>query len=135
MSRPPHLLSFSRFQDQRGRLVVAEDNEDLPFSLQRVYWITQTEDQGLRGAHAHKTLEKILICVQGEVQITLENQDGEQLKYILEQPDVGLYIPPMHWGEMKLAGGTILLSLNSALYNEEDYIRDYELFKSLSHVE
>ena len=82
--------------------------------------------------HAHKKLEQLLICVYGEIEIQLDNGNGETETVILNDPSKGLYVGPMMWHTMKwLKNDSILLVLASAHYNEADYIRNYDEFKNI----
>ena len=116
-----------------GILCVAEDNTDVvPFEIKRVYYTYETDKEIIRGHHAHKKLEQLLICVYGEIEIQLDNGNGETETVILNDPSKGLYVGPMMWHTMKwLKNDSILLVLASAHYNEADYIRNYDEFKNI----
>lgn len=114
--------------DSRGSLIALEANKDIPFEIRRVYYIFDTKEGVVRGHHAHKTLEQVLICVSGSCTIVLD--DGkERTEVLLDKPNMGLYIGPNMWHEMKdFSSGAVLLVLASDFYNETDYIRDYSEF-------
>lgn len=113
-----------------GILCVAEDNTDIvPFEIKRVYYTYGADQEIIRGHHAHKKLEQLLICVHGEIEIQLDNGDGQTKTIILNNPSKGLYVGPMMWHTMKwLKSDSILLVLASEHYDEADYIRDYGEF-------
>lgn len=118
---PPH-------GDDRGQLVALEALEDIPFAVKRVYYIYDTLPGVVRGKHAHRCLEQILICVHGSCKVALE--DGQERREILlDDPTLGLYISNDTWREMyDFSEGAVLLVLASEHYDEADYIRDYTKF-------
>lgn len=119
---------FQPHGDERGQLVALEEFKDIPFTIRRVYYMYDTEKGVVRGRHAHKSLEQILICIHGACKIRLDN--GTEKKVVpLEKPYEGLYIPGSLWREMyDFSPDAVLLVLASQLYNEEDYIRDYDKY-------
>ncbi len=114
--------------DSRGSLIAIESNKDIPFDMKRIYYIFDTKPGVVRGHHAHKTLEQMLICVSGSCTIVLD--DGEKRsEVVLSDPSTGLYIGANIWHEMKdFSEGAVLLVLASDFYNENDYIRNYDEF-------
>lgn len=119
---------FQQHGDQRGHLVSLEEFKDIPFNIKRVYYMYDTADGVSRGFHAHKKLQQILICIHGSVNITLDN--GKEKKVVsLEKPYEGLYVSNSMWREMSdFSDGAVLLVLASELYDESDYIRNYDEF-------
>jgi hypothetical protein len=123
--QPLHNLNVH--EDARGKLVSVEGSRDLPFNIERVYYIIPRQGAA-RGFHAHKSLKQLLICVSGSCHILVD--DGvERQDVLLDRPDVGLYNGPMHWLEMReFSPDCVLLVLASAPHEEGDYIRDYNEF-------
>jgi dTDP-4-dehydrorhamnose 3,5-epimerase-like enzyme len=119
---------FQSHGDRRGQLVAIEENKDIPFRIKRVYYMYDTTAGVVRGCHAHKTLQQILICIHGSCKIRLD--DGKDRKVIsLEKPCEGLYISSTIWREMyDFSPDAVLMVLASELYDEADYIRDYNEF-------
>ncbi len=117
--------AFQQHGDNRGLLIALEEFNDIPFEIKRVYYMYDTIEGVRRGFHAHKSLEQILICINGSCKVLLDN--GFEKKIIsLEKRYEGLYIPSNMWREMfDFSSDAILLVLASDLYKEEDYIRDY----------
>lgn len=119
---------FQPHGDERGQLVALEEFKDIPFRVKRVYYMYDTVKGVIRGKHAHKMLEQILICIHGSCKIRLDN--GKEQKVIpLEKPYEGLYVPNFMWREMyDFSSDAVLMVLASELYNESDYIRNYDEF-------
>lgn len=119
---------FQPHGDERGQLIALEELKDIPFKIKRVYYMYETIEGVRRGFHAHKTLEQILICIHGNCKILLDN--GTEKKIVpLERPYEGLYVANNMWREMyDFSPDAVLLVLASDLYNEGDYIRDYDEF-------
>lgn len=122
------ILNFQQHGDERGMLVALEESKEIPFSVKRVYYMYGTTKNGRRGYHAHKKLEQILVCVQGSCTIHIDDgNDVEEI--ILNKPYEGLYIANNIWREMyKFSKDAVLLVLASELYDENDYIRDYQKY-------
>ena len=119
---------FQPHGDDRGQLVALEEFKDIPFRIKRVYYLYDTKENVTRGYHAHKSLEPILICVHGSCKIRLDN--GSEKKVVpLEKPYEGLYVSNAMWREMfDFSPDAVLMVLASELYDEADYIRDYDEF-------
>ena len=122
------LLKFMRHGDSRGQLIALEQNHEVPFSIQRIYYIFDTSNNVRRGFHAHKSLQQILVCVNGSCKIHLD--DGrEQQEIFLDSPDKGILLSGVIWREMyDFSPNSVLVVLASQPYNEQDYIRNYEEF-------
>lgn len=120
---------FQPHGDNRGQLVSIEEYKDIPFEIKRVYFMYDTDTEATRGHHAHRKLEQILFCVHGSCKVRLDN--GSEKKVInLERPYEGLYISSNMWREMfDFSEDAVLMVLASELYDESDYIRDYDEFK------
>lgn len=113
-----------------GYISVSENSEDpLPFVVQRVFWTYYTPESIVRGRHAHQRTEQVLIAVAGRIIVTTELADGDIQIFRLEDPSVGLYIPPCAWHTMQYSHTAVQLVLASQFYAEDDYIREYEVFR------
>jgi len=123
--------AFQQHGDDRGMLVALEEFNDIPFEIKRVYYMYDTKEGVRRGFHAHKSLEQILICIHGSCKILLDNGKEKKIVY-LEKPYEGLYVSNNMWREMyDFSSDAVLMVLASEVYNEEDYIRDYDKFLEL----
>lgn len=119
---------FQQHGDSRGQLVSLEEYNDIPFEIKRVYYMYDTVPDQVRGNHAHKSLEQILICIHGSCKVRLDN--GHEKKTVfLEKPYEGLYVPNNMWREMfDFSPDAVLMCLASEVYQEDDYVRDYDEF-------
>lgn len=119
---------FQSHGDERGQLVAIEENREVPFKIKRIYYMYDTTEDVIRGKHAHKSLQQILICVHGSCKIRLD--DGYETKIVvLDNPKEGLLVSSVMWREMfDFSSDAVLMVLASELYDESDYIRDYNEF-------
>lgn len=122
------LLEFKKISDDRGSLTSLEEAKEIPFTTRRVYYLYNIVDGASRGHHAHKELEQVMIALHGSCEVVLDDGKNKET-YILNEPNVGLYIKPGLWREMyKFSKDAVLVVLASDIYNEDDYIRRYDDF-------
>lgn len=118
-------------EDLRGNLIAREVHKDIPFEPKRCFVVYDVPSKEIRGEHAHKKLHQLLICITGSVHCVLDNGKQRQ-EFNLDQPNIGLYIPPMVWGiQYKYSADAKLLVLASDVYDSADYIRDYNEYLRL----
>ena len=119
---------FQPHGDDRGQLIALEEFRDIPFRIKRVYYMYDTAKDVIRGFHAHRHLQQILVCIHGSCKIRLDN--GKKKKVVpLEKPYEGLYVSNNMWREMyDFSKDAVLMVLASEVYKEDDYIRDYDTF-------
>jgi dTDP-4-dehydrorhamnose 3,5-epimerase-like enzyme len=122
------IIDFDIKGDERGSLIVLENNHNIPFDIKRVYYIFETKAGVRRGLHAHKKLKQLAICVHGSCKLLLD--DGKSKEVIeLNSNDKGLTIEPLIWHEMyDFSPDCVLMVLANDYYNESDYIRNYGNF-------
>ena len=122
------IINLSKITDPRGNLTVAEQLRDIPFAVSRVYWTYDIPAGSQRGGHAHKHCREFIIAVSGSFSVTLD--DGrERQSYLLNRPYQGLLVPTGIWRTLEdFSSGAVCLVLASELYEEEDYIYEYEDF-------
>lgn len=126
----PFLIEFPKIgKPELGYISIAE-NENLPFVPKRVYWTYFTPEEVERGGHSHYDLHQILVAVAGKITVTTELLDGDKQEFVLEKPNVGLFIPKMCWRTMKYTHNAVQMCIASIEYDEKDYIRDYQEFLS-----
>ena len=123
------IINFNEYGDERGNLVVAEgDGMDVPFAIKRVFYMYGSDDEVIRGQHANRKTEFVLINVSGTSMVKVDN--GYETEIIeLNKPRMGLYLKTMVWKDMyDFSPDSVLLVLASEHYDGEEYIRDYEEF-------
>lgn len=122
------MVELSGFDDHRGSLVVAEIGEQLPFTVERFFFISGVPEGEPRGIHAHKQCHQFLVCVAGSVKAMVDDGDT-RVVVNLDNPRVGLHMPPLTWGaQYDYSDDAVLLVLASHVYDPEDYIHEYEEF-------
>ena len=133
MTTKPEIISFEKLGDEKGWLVVLENNTTIPFESKRCYYIYGTQEGVVRGHHAHRKLKQLLVCVSGSVDIYCEYADKKET-YKLDQPNKGLILDGLIWHEMlNFSKGAVLLVLADNYYDESDYVRDYNEFLRLNN--
>lgn len=118
-------ISFPRMIDPEGSLTFIEGERHIPFALKRLFYIYDVPTGESRGAHAHKELQQVIICVSGSFDVLID--DGARRREVrLHRPWKGLYIPCMIWTRIiNFDPGSVCLVLASEYYSEEDYYRNY----------
>ena len=126
------LIALTARGDERGSLVAIEESRDVPFAIARVYYLFGTRDGVTRGLHAHRSLRQFAVTVRGSCTMLLD--DGSVRATLrLDDPTIGLMLPPMVWHEMSdFSDDCVLMVLADAPYDEADYIRDYGRFLELA---
>jgi UDP-2-acetamido-3-amino-2,3-dideoxy-glucuronate N-acetyltransferase len=115
-------------KDLRGNLSARQVGNGLPFVPQRYFVVSGVPSKEVRGEHAHRKCKQLLICLQGCVSVVVDDGKHRQ-EFLLDSPEIGLYLPPMVWGiQYKYSADATLLVLASELYSASDYIRDYDGF-------
>lgn len=126
------LIEFPMLGDGRGSLLSLESNKNIPFDIKRVYYIFNTVKGVSRGFHAHKALKQVAIAVSGSCRFVLDDGVGKA-EVILDMPTKGLLIESFMWREMHdFSDDCVLMVLADQLYDESDYIRNYEDFLCLA---
>lgn len=125
------LLRLPEFIDE-ARLLSTQNKSVIPFSIKRVFIISEVQKKTQRGKHAHKKTKQALFCIQGSVTVRL-NDGKKKTIYHLDRPNKGIFIDNMVWSEMSsFSPDAILVVFASDYYDERDYIRDYGRFLELS---
>ena len=129
MKPKAEIVKFPIHGDNRGSLIALESGSDIPFEIRRVYYIYGTRNDLPRGFHAHKNLKQMLVAVSGSVTIVCEYGEKKE-RYLLDSPDRGLLLEGLVWREMHdFSSDCVLIVIASEHYREEDYIRDYNVFR------
>ncbi|TFB27504.1 WxcM-like domain-containing protein [Lelliottia nimipressuralis] len=123
-----NFIPLQKHGDDRGSLVALEEENNIPFSIKRVYYIFDTKDGVRRGFHAHKKLKQVAIAVKGSCRFLLDD-GAERIEVVLDNPAQGLLIESCIWREMyDFSSDCVLMVLADCHYDENDYIRDYDDF-------
>ena len=122
------ILSLPQIHDPRGNLTFVESNNQIPFAIERVYYLYDVPGGSERGGHAHKQLHQLIIAMSGSFDVILD--DGKDKKRVhLNRSYSGLYVCPMIWRELdNFSSGSVCMVLASNKYDESDYYRDYAEF-------
>jgi dTDP-4-dehydrorhamnose 3,5-epimerase-like enzyme len=122
------LLNFKVRGDHTGNLVALEKGTEFPFDIKRVYYIWGTDKNAVRGKHAHKKLEQVIVCTSGSCDFILDD-GNERATVHLDTPTQGLHIKSNIWREFtNFSSDCVVMVLASEHYDESDYIRDYKTF-------
>ncbi len=129
--KQPTLINLPKYLDPRGNLSYVEEDSQLPFKFKRVYWIYDVPGGEVRGGHAFKETEVLIIALSGSFDLVLK--DGErEYRYSLNRSYFGVYVPPMIWSVMEnFSTNSLAVIISSTEYNPNDYIRDYYEYMDL----
>lgn len=123
------MLEFPQHGDARGWLVAIEGNSDIPFDIKRIFYIYGSDSTVVRGKHANRNSEFVLINVCGSCKVKTVETNGKIQTFVLDKPHTGIYIPKLVWKDMyDFSPDSILLCLSSEHYDGSEYIRDYDAF-------
>jgi len=127
----PYLIDLPKFLDSRGNLSFIEEDTHLPFKIRRVYWISDVPGGELRGGHAFRETEEMIVALSGSFDVVLH--DGvKEYKYSLNRSYYGVFVPKMMWRMLEnFSTNSLALIIASTDYDEDDYIRDFKEFKNL----
>ena len=127
------VLDLPKIQNRAGNITPIQGQIDVPFDIERVYYLYDVPGGETRGGHAHKNLHQLIVAASGSFDVILD--DGREQRTIsLNRPNFGLYVTPYIWRELEnFSSGAVLLVLASMKYDEMDYIRDYQEFLSTTN--
>ncbi len=119
-------IEFPQLGDNRGHLVVVENLKEIPFEMKRIFYIYGSDCEVVRGCHANRKSEFVLINVCGTSKVKMRYKDSEEI-FDLDKPNTGVYIPKMVWKDMyDFSKDSILLCISSETYDASEYIRDFD---------
>ena len=128
------LSTLTKAVDLRGSLVAGDVDDQVPFVPERFFVVYDVPTIEARGAHAHHECEQFLVCLSGSVRAIVDDGVNRE-EYLLDRPDLGLYMPPMIWGtQYRYSSDAVLLVLASKHYDSADYIRNYDEFLRLTEA-
>lgn len=132
VSESPRILALPKIADIRGNLTFLQNRTHLPFEIRRVYWIYDVPGGKVRGSHAFRETQEVIIALSGSFDVILH--DGQkEYQFHLNRAYYGLFVPQMLWRTLvNFSTNAVALILASTPYDEADYIRDFSLFKQLA---
>ena len=123
------MLEFPQHGDDRGHLVVVEGLKDIPFEIKRMFYIYGSDSNVVRGRHANRKSEFVMINVAGQSKVRVDDGRGNEAVFSINRPHTGLYLPKMIWKDMyDFSPDSVLLVLSNEAYDPNEYIRDYDAF-------
>lgn len=123
------MLEFPQHGDERGHLVVVEGSKDIPFEIKRMFYIYGSDANVVRGRHANRKSEFVLINVAGQSKVRVDDGLGNEAVFSISRPHTGLYLPKMVWKDMyDFSEDSVLLVLSNEAYDPDEYIRNYDAF-------
>lgn len=126
------ILHFPKLLDPRGNLTFLQHPEQIPFEIKRVFWLYDVPGGELRGGHAYRTQNEVIVALSGSFDVVITLTDGSQVKHHLNRSYYGLYLPALTWRHMEnFSTNAVAFHLSSEDYKESDYIRDFNEFKTL----
>ncbi|MDA9808735.1 FdtA/QdtA family cupin domain-containing protein [Flavobacteriales bacterium] len=124
-------IQLQKHNDVRGNLTFFQNNDQIPFKIERTYWIYDVSGGETREGHAFKESEEFIIALSGSFDIEITKQ-GVNKTFKLSRPFYGIYIPKLTWRNLtNFSTNTVALIVASTKYDKEDYLRDYKTFKKL----
>ena len=128
-----HLIDLPKVKDPRGNLTVIESGINVPFKVMRNYWIYDVPSGMWRDGHAFREQDEFIVALSGSFDVVVNDGIAEHT-YHLARPQVGLYIPRMNWRHIdNFSTNSVALVLSSTRYAPNDYIEDFEEFKTLKY--
>lgn len=125
-------LELPKVEDPRGNLTFFEDNNQIPFKIERVFWTYDVPGGELRGGHAYYKQQELIVALSGSFDVVVTLPNGEKEIYNLNRSYYGLYIPPGTWRHLNnFSTNALALHASDILYTEDDYIRDIKKYKRL----
>lgn len=124
------IIVLPKFEDMRGNLSFIEEENHIPFKIERTYWIYDVPGGQVRGGHAFRAQREFIVALSGSFDVVVDNGSQKQL-FSLNRSYYGLYIPCGLWRRMEnFSTNALAMVLSSTKFEESDYIRDYEAFLS-----
>lgn len=124
------MLDFPQHGDERGHLVIVEGAKDIPFEIKRAFYIYGSDKDVVRGQHANRRTQFVLINVAGKSKVRVMDGEGNEAIFCLNRPHTGIYLPEMVWKDMfDFSEDSVLLVLASEHYDSSEYIRSFDEFQ------
>lgn len=124
------LINLPKILDERGNLSFIEEMRHIPFKIQRTYWIYDVPGGEIRGSHAFKKSEEFIVAISGSFDVVLHDGKSEY-RYTLNRSYYGIYVPKLTWRTLEnFSTNSLALILTSTIFEESDYLRDFDEFLS-----
>ncbi len=125
-------LHFPKISDPRGNLTFLQFPDQIPFEIKRVFWTYNVPSGEIRGGHAYKFQEEVIIAISGSFDVVITDNLGNQRRVYLNRGYEGFYLPAKTWRHLEnFSTNSVSLHLSSSIFNMEDYIRDFDEYKAL----
>ncbi len=125
------MIKFDQLGDEKGHLVVLEGMKDIPFDIKRIFYIYGSDADIVRGQHANRKSQFVLINVSGTSKVKVYDGKSEKV-YDLDEPHLGIYLPKMVWKDMyDFSQDSVLLVLSNESYDPDEYVRDFDEYLSI----
>ena len=125
----PKIIKISSINSPKGILSIIDKENNLPFEIKRIFYVYNIPKNSKRGDHAHKNLKEFIWAINGEIEVSTISKDNSKAKFILNNPNEGLYIPERTWSyQITNRDNTIYCVACSDYYDEKDYIRNWKDF-------
>ena len=129
------VIELPKILDRRGNLSIVEENKEIPFKIKRTYWIYDVPGGEIRGGHAYNENQEFIIALSGSFDIIIDDGKARR-KFSLNRSYYGLYVPKQLWRQIEnFSTNSLALVLSSTIYDENDYIREYEKFLLMKESE
>lgn len=126
----PRVVDLTSIPHESGEITVVEHGAHSPFAFERIYFLHELRPDSERGSHAHVKLRQLMVAVAGSFEVKLTGLNWQEI-FLLDSPNRALFVPPMTWRDLsRFSEGAICLVLASEIYDEADYIRDYQDFQA-----
>lgn len=132
MNSEPFLIPLPKLSGKSGYLSYMDEDAGLPINVRRVYWIYDSDEDAIRGNHAHVNSDRVLVCIKGKVTIEIKNPEGREYFFELDDPAAALFFPRMHWVKISFSKDSILMACSSCTFREDKLIRDYDEFMAFA---
>lgn len=129
-----NLIELSKIQNSTGNITVLENRSNIPFIVKRIYYLYDVPGGESRGGHAHYNLEQYIIAASGSFDVIIDDGFNKK-RFFLNRPNLALHIVPGLWRKLdNFSSGSICMVLASEIYNESDYLRNYNNFKKIKKI-
>jgi hypothetical protein len=121
----PQIIQLPKILDPRGNLTFLQNNDQIPFEIKRVFWTYDVPGGEIRGGHAYKTQQELIIALSGSFDVITKDSASNEIRFHLNRSYYGLYLPANTWRHMEnFSTNAFALHLSDSLFDQNEYIRD-----------